>query len=153
MAVKPIAVSYNLVSTNILILFIIRYIIPTYFSTDQISSIDKYKCREGVAELEMPQPVGRCHGISQCCSLKHCGMFLQQCCGKKNRGIARKIRVNASIDISVLCSGGHACRTAHNYYQSWGPAATRALPASLFSNFLKLLMNMSASFSALAFHS
>ncbi len=54
MAVKPIAVSYNLVSTNILILFIIRHIMPTYFSTDQISSIDKYKCREGVAELEMP---------------------------------------------------------------------------------------------------
>lgn len=113
---------------------------PTYFSTDQISSIDKYKCREGVAELGMPQPVGICHGMSQCC-------------GKKNRGIARKIRVNASIDISGLCSGGHACRTAHNYYQSWGPAATRALPASLFSNFLKLLMNMSASFSALVFHS
>lgn len=55
MAVKPIAVSYNLVSTKILILFIIRYIIPTYFSTDQILSIDKYNCREGVAELGMPQ--------------------------------------------------------------------------------------------------
>ena len=54
MAVKPIAVSYNLVSTNILILFIIRHIMPTYFSTDQISSIDKYNRREGVAELEMP---------------------------------------------------------------------------------------------------
>ena len=38
-------------------------------------------------------------------------------------------------------------------YSAWGPAATRALPASLFSNFLKLLMNMSASLLALVYHS
>ena len=37
--------------------------------------------------------------------------------------------------------------------QMWGPAATRALPASLVSNFLKLLMNISASFLALSSHS